>query len=63
MSAKLHPQDKTQFFSECESLYMGPWGVVERFTNGKTYRVRDLGSEQERQLTREQIEVLDEPFA
>ena len=37
--------------------------VVERFTNGKTYRVRDLGTEQERQVTREQVRVLDVPIA
>ena len=36
---------------------------MERFTNGKTYRVRDLGSEQERQVTREQVKVWDIPPA
>ena len=42
---------------------MGPWVVVERFTHGKTYRIRDLGTEQERQITRDQIKVLDIPQA
>ena len=42
---------------------MGPWVVVERFTNGKTYWVRDLATEQERQVTRDQIKVLDVPSA
>ena len=42
---------------------MGPWVVVERFTNGKTYRIRDMGTEQERQVTGDQVKVLDVPSA
>lgn len=42
---------------------MGPWVVFERFTNGKTYQVRALRSEQERQVLREQIKVSDVPSA
>lgn len=34
---------------------MGLWTKIKRFTNGKTYRAKDLGSEQERQVIREQI--------
>ena len=61
VSVKLNPQDKSDFSNKFGPLYMGPWVVVERFTNGKTYRVRDLSSEQERQVSREQLKVLDVP--
>ena len=38
---------------------MGPWVVLEQFSNGATYRVRDLASAQQRQLTRDQVKVID----
>ena len=63
VAVKLNPQDKTDYSSKLGPLYMGPWVVVERFTNGKTYRVRDLTTEQERQVARDQIKVLDIPSA
>lgn len=39
------------------------WVVVERFTNGKTSRVGDMGFAQEPQVTREQLKVFDVPLA
>ena len=58
----LTPYDKA-----CESrakfrpAAMGPWVVVECFTNGVTYRVRDLRTGNLRQVTREQMKVVDIP--
>ena len=63
VAVRLSPQDGSEYPNKLGPLYMGPWVVVERFTNGKTYRVRDLGTEQERQITRKQIKVLDVPAA
>ena len=40
---------------------MGPWVVVERFSNGVTYRVRDLASAEQHQLMRDQFKVVDFP--
>ena len=40
---------------------LGPWVVVERFTNGVTYRVRDLRNGSVRQVTRDQMRVIDIP--
>ena len=61
VAVKLNPQDRSDYSSKLGPLYMGPWVVVERFTNGKTYRIRDMGTEQERQVARDQIKVLDVP--
>ena len=58
---RLTPQDKAAFPAKFAPSYMGPWVVVERFTNGITYRVRDLVSAQQRQLTRDQFKVVDLP--
>ena len=58
---RLTPQDKAAFPAKFAPSYMGPWVVVERFTNGITYRVRDLISAQQRQLTRDQFKVVDLP--
>ena len=41
---KLTQLDKADYPGKFCPLYMGPWVVVERFTNGITYRVRDLAS-------------------
>ena len=40
---------------------MGPWVVVERFSHNVTYRVRDLVSAEQRQLTRDQFKVVELP--
>ena len=51
VAVRLNPQDRSEYPNKFGPLYMGPWVVVERSTNEKTYRVRDLGTEQERQVT------------
>lgn len=40
---KLNPQDETDQSSKFGQFFyhMGPWVVVERFTNGESYRVGD----------------------
>ena len=58
---RLTPQEKAAYPSKFVPMYKGPWVIAERFPNGKTYRVRDLGSEEERQLTRDQFKVVDLP--
>ena len=58
---KLTPQEKAAYATKFAPLYKGPWVIAERFSNGKTYKVRDLGSEEERQLTRDQFKVVDIP--
>ena len=40
---------------------MGPRVVVKRFSNNVTYRVRDLVSAEQRQLTRDQFKVVELP--
>lgn len=42
------------YFNKFKLLYMGPWVIVEIFTNGNAYRVSGLRSEQ--------ANVLDIPF-
>lgn len=54
-----HKQDYHYKFGP---LYKGAWVIVEKSTDGETYRVRDLGSEQARQVTRKHIKVIDVPF-
>lgn len=44
---RLKPQERAEYPSKYGPFLMGPWVVVERFTNGKTCRVRDSGSKQE----------------
>ena len=57
----------TSYDKSCERIAkfrpvaMGPWVVVERFANGVTYRVRDLRTGSLRQVTREQMKVVDIP--
>ena len=58
---KLTPQEKAAYATKFAPIYKGPWVIAERFPNGKTYKVRDLGSEEERQLTRDQVKVVDIP--
>ena len=58
---RLTPQEKAAYPGKFVPLYKGPWVLVERFLNGKTYRARDLGSDEERQLTRDQFKVVDIP--
>lgn len=61
MPVQLNLRDGTDFSSKFGPLYMGPRVDVERFINGEAYRVRDLSSGQERQVTREQLKVMDVP--
>lgn len=63
VAVKLDPQDRADYFNKFGPLYMVPCVFVKKFINGKTYRVGDLGSEQERRVTREEVKVLDIPFA
>lgn len=58
VAVELDPQNKAEYPDKFGPLYMGPWVVVKRSTNGKTYWERDLGSEQERQVTREQSKII-----
>lgn len=58
---KLNPQKETDYSNKMGPLFMGPWVVVEHFTNGKTYRVRILSTKQESQVTHNQVKVLDVP--
>ena len=36
---RLNPQDRLKYPAKFAHNYMGPWVIVERFENGKTYRV------------------------
>ena len=36
--------------------------IIERFSNGKTYCIRDIGSDNTRQVTREQFKVAEVPL-
>ena len=58
---KLTQLDKADYPGKFCPRYMGPWVVVERFTNDITYRVRDLASAEQRQVTRDQMKVIDLP--
>ena len=58
---RLTPLDKAGYPSKFAPTFMGPWVVVERFSNNVTYRVRDLVSAEQRQLTRDQFKVVDLP--
>lgn len=60
---KLNLFDKAEFSNEFGPKYMGPWVSVERLTKGQTYLVKDIISGNERQVTREQVKILDIPSA
>lgn len=60
VAVNVNPQNYVQI--KFGPLDIDSWVIVEIFTSGKTYRVSDVGSEQERQVTREQAEVLDISF-
>ena len=61
MLVKLTPQDKADYPGKFAHSCMGSWVVVERFLDGVTYRVRDLGSAEQLDLTRCQFKVVDLP--
>ena len=58
---RLTPLDKAGYPIKFVPTFMGPWVVVERYSNNVTYRVRDLVSAKQRQLTRDQFEVVELP--
>lgn len=53
--------DMAYFVKKFAPTFIGPWVVVERFSNNTTYRVRHLVYAEERQVTRQQIKVIDVP--
>ena len=59
--AKLTQQDKADCPGKFVPSYMGPGVMVEQFSNGMTYMVRDLASAEQRQLTRDQFKMMDVP--
>ena len=61
MLVKLTQQDKADYPGKFAPSFMGPWVVVERLSNGVTYRLRDLESAEQRQLTRDRLKVVDFP--
>ena len=61
MLVKLTQQDKANYPGKFALSFMGPWVVVERFSNGVTYRVRDVACAEQLQLTRDQFKVADLP--
>lgn len=59
---KLTDNDMRDYpFKKLRPKQTGPWVVIERFTNGVTYRVRDLHQGVPRQVTRAQMQVVDIP--
>lgn len=58
---KLTPHEKAVYPAKLTPKYAGPWVVVERYANGITYRVRDVATNEERQVTRTQFKLLDLP--
>lgn len=58
---RVTPLEKAAYPSKFVPLFKGPRVITERFANGKTYKARDLGSAEERQLTRDQFKVVDLP--
>ena len=56
-----HNEKKDYTFKKLRPHFTGPWVVIERFSNGVTYRVRDLHFGLPRQVAREQMRVIDIP--
>lgn len=61
VAVRLSPADIAEYPAKVAPKWAGPWVVVEKFTNDKTYRVQDVVTKAERQVTRDQLKLLDLP--
>lgn len=59
VKVKLDPLDKAEYASKFSFKYSETCLVVEQLSNGKTYRLENIVFNSERQVTREQMKVIN----
>ena len=58
---ELTPKEKGKYPGKFVPSYKGPWVVLGSFQNGTTYKVREVATGKEQQLTRDQFKVVEPP--
>ncbi|PHJ23293.1 retrovirus-related pol polyprotein from transposon [Cystoisospora suis] len=61
VAVRLSPADAGEYPAKLAPRWAGPWVVCERFGNDKTYKVRDVCTKAEKQVSRDQLKLLDLP--
>ncbi|PHJ20661.1 hypothetical protein CSUI_005494, partial [Cystoisospora suis] len=61
VAISLSPRDKANYPAKFTPRYAGPWVITESYSNGIKFKARDLVTNEERQVTRNQFKLLDLP--